>query len=260
MRSMVSVDSWLSIKVTTRHSPTEGPIVRITPNELHIKDTDYFEEVFPASNKPTEKSPVFSGAFGKYAISASPSGFTSNNTDSPLSILTTIPHDLHKMRRAPLNPFFSKRSVTAYASLIQASIDKLCARLEEFHTRQSPLNLRLAFSALTADVISWYSYGRSYDMLEKPDFNPELYGNLKANGELALFLRYYPWVMKIANFLPYWLVKFLNPKVMTLIKSRKVMQFPCLLVPYVMARFCPTTINNFTSSIGQNPFLSTTEC
>ena len=42
----------------------EGPIVRITPRELHIKDKDYYDEVYPGFQKPTDKDSAASGAFG----------------------------------------------------------------------------------------------------------------------------------------------------------------------------------------------------
>lgn len=42
----------------------KGPIVRITPHELHIKDKDYYDEVYPGSQKPTDKDPAIAGAFG----------------------------------------------------------------------------------------------------------------------------------------------------------------------------------------------------
>jgi hypothetical protein len=53
------------MRISIEYSSAKGPIVRITPDELHIKDKDYYDEVFPGSHKPTEKSPAASGTFGK---------------------------------------------------------------------------------------------------------------------------------------------------------------------------------------------------
>ena len=42
----------------------KGPIVRITPHELHINDPDYWDAVYPGSQKPTDKYPPFTEMFG----------------------------------------------------------------------------------------------------------------------------------------------------------------------------------------------------
>lgn len=128
------------------------------------------------------------------------------------------------MRRGPLNPFFSKRAVAELAGLIQTRVDKLCARLEEFQKSENPVDLRLAFSALTVDVISMYAYGKSFNILEKPDMDPNLYKNIASAGELALLLKQYPWIFKMASVLPYWLLTWLNPNVIHMVNQRKVMQ------------------------------------
>ena len=146
----------------------------------------------------------------------------SNGGDSSGSIISTVPHNLHKMRRSPMNPLFSKRSVVEYSGSVVSTVDKLCARLEEFHTSQNPVDLRVAFSALTADVISQYCYGKSYDCLEKSDFDPDLYSNTASGGELGLLLKQCPWIFTIANSMPYWLIAWLNPKVVQMLDRRTV--------------------------------------
>lgn len=50
---------------TTDQLTVKGPIVRINPYELHIYDKDYYDEVYPGSYKPTDKSPSSTGAFAK---------------------------------------------------------------------------------------------------------------------------------------------------------------------------------------------------
>ena len=43
----------------------------------------------------------------------------------------TVDHDLHRVRRGALNPFFSKRSVLEILPFVQNIIDKLCGRFDD---------------------------------------------------------------------------------------------------------------------------------
>lgn len=143
---------------------------------------------------------------------------------SSLSVVGTVSHNLHRMRKHALSSFFSKRAVMEYADSIQLCVDKLCARFEEFHTSQSSIELRIVIPALTMDIISLYSYGRSYDCLEKSNFDFGLAQMMASGGELALLLKQCPWIFKIANSLPYWLLARLDPKIMHAVDRKTVMQ------------------------------------
>ncbi|MCJ1396993.1 hypothetical protein MMC11_000185 [Xylographa trunciseda] len=184
-----------------------GPIVRISPAELHVNDPDYFDEVFPGFQRATDKAPSAASAFGNSS-----------------SIISTIPHHLHKMRRSSLNPFFSQKSVIEYAGSIQICVDKLCTRLEELGSSKSPIDLKIAFSALTGDVISLYGFGKAYDCLDDPDFAPKLYRGTSSGGELALLLMQFPWIFPIANLLPYWLVARMDGNVADLLERRSAIE------------------------------------
>ena len=131
------------------------------------------------------------------------------------------------MRRSVLNPFFSKRTVVEHSGIIESAVEKLCVRLEEFRKSQDPLDLRFAFSALTADVISMYSYCKSYDCLSKPDFDAELSENIASGGETGLLLKHFPWIFKFANMLPFGVIKRLNPKLIAMV-NRKIVRSPLL--------------------------------
>lgn len=111
-----------------------------------------------------------------------------------------------------------------YADSIQSCVDKLCARFEEFNTSQTPINLRLIFGALTIDIISLYSYGKSYKTLEKSDFDLDLYQLMTSGGELALLLKQCPWIFKTIDTLPYSLVMRLNPQIRNVITRKIVRQ------------------------------------
>ena len=87
---------------------------------------------------------------------------------------------------------------------------------------RQPMSLQLVYAALTADVVSLYCYGESYDLLAKPDFDPDMYQSIASGGELALLLRQYPWVFTAFMAMPRWLVKTLKPPAMNMMRRRAV--------------------------------------
>lgn len=141
---------------------------------------------------------------------------------SSQSVISTVPHNLHRMRRSALSSLFSKRSVTQYAGSIQSCVDQLCARFAEFQTSQKPVDVQVAFAALTADVISLYSFGRSYNCLGKPNFDRELRDGTRSGGELRHLLKHYPWIFNVMMMLPYSITARLNRNAMDMINRRNV--------------------------------------
>lgn len=80
---------------------------------------------------------------------------------------------MHRLRRSALNPFFSKQSVGHLEDTIQFNIDRLYSRLYLAAKSGLSVNLSDAFTAVSGDVISSYTFGKSYDLVEKDDFAPE---------------------------------------------------------------------------------------
>lgn len=82
---------------------------------------------------------------------------------------------MHRVRRSALNPFFSKQSVGHLEDSIQLSIDRLHFRLGlAAAANADPIaNLSDAFTAVSGDIISSYTFGESYNLIEQEDFAPE---------------------------------------------------------------------------------------
>lgn len=84
----------------------------------------------------------------------------------------TTDHELHRMRRSALNPFFSKQTVMRLEPIIKTHVDHLHRRLNEFFGTGQVVNLSDAFTCLSADVIGSYAFGKEYGFLDSKDFNP----------------------------------------------------------------------------------------
>jgi cytochrome P450 len=84
----------------------------------------------------------------------------------------TTDHDLHRMRRSALNPFFSKQAVMKLEPVIQGNIDRLRDRLADTAGTGIPVNISDAFTCLSADIIGAYAFGEGYGLLDCEDFCP----------------------------------------------------------------------------------------
>jgi len=65
------------------------------------------------------------------------------------STFATPQHDLHKLRKAALAPYFSMQSVRRLQPVIQEKVDLLLGRLKEFRDKDEVLMASWAFSAYT---------------------------------------------------------------------------------------------------------------
>jgi hypothetical protein len=115
-----------------------GPIIRITPFELHISDPEFYDEVYAssASNRKRNKYPLFYESFGM-----------------DYSMFATIDHDLHKYRRAALNPFFSQQNVRKLQPVIQERVSTMLERIRDFKESEEVLNVSWLYAAFTSGKV-----------------------------------------------------------------------------------------------------------
>jgi hypothetical protein len=68
---------------------TQGPIIRISPNEFHINDPELFDQLY-----------LRSGRRDKYTYMSRRFGYAQDT-------FSTLPHELHRVRRKSLSPLFT---------------------------------------------------------------------------------------------------------------------------------------------------------
>lgn len=129
----------------------------------------------------------------------------------PQSGFATLAHDHHRLRRAALNPFFSKRTVTQLEPIIQEKVEKLSSRLEMAFRAGDVIRLDAAYMALTMDVITQYAYSRSFNYLDEDDFKIEWKTTLLGALEKFALNRHFPWLFHVLNAMPDWFVLRANP-------------------------------------------------
>jgi hypothetical protein len=113
-----------------------GPIVRIGPNEVHIHDPDFFDEVYNVTGRLDKDSWYY--AF----IGSQDAGFGTANAE------------LHRARRKAMSRFFAASAISKLESSSVQMVSKLCARLAALRAEGKPVNLSNAFRCLAADSVT----------------------------------------------------------------------------------------------------------
>lgn len=131
-------------------------------------------------------------------------------------MIATAEHTHHRFRRGILANFFSKRSITTLTPVIKTKILRLMERLHGFHETTNnkgskAVDLSAAFAALTADIITYYSYGESFGFLDSDSFRSEVRAAIMETGELDHITRLFPFVLTVMKRAPRWVFEFVEP-------------------------------------------------
>lgn len=177
------------------HKP--GPIVRITPDELHFNDASFIPAVYAASTKRRDKWRRWIRVIG-------------NAVD--LSLVSSAGHDGHRIRRAPLNQFFSKARVRQLEPVLQKNLEKLLSRLEEAQHDGAPIDLHALHGAYTQDLITKYSFGEvhSTNWLEDPRHFTRFREHNHSVHVLLPYLTQLHWLFDLMNWIPPSLLKMVD--------------------------------------------------
>ncbi|KAH6625627.1 cytochrome P450 [Boeremia exigua] len=167
-----------------------GPIVRISPSELHVADLAFIDTLYTRS-APRDKHSFMTRQFG--------------NDDTTFS---TTAHAHHRLRRAALNPFFSTQRIAGLQAMIWTHVEKLCARFDEYAAAAKPLPAGDAFACLTADIIIEYTMGLQQNALDAPDFAPLFTQAVKKFASMGVYAKHMPWIHALTHALPqHWIAR-----------------------------------------------------
>jgi cytochrome P450 len=120
----------------------------------------------------------------------------------PESTFNTIDADMHKMRRGAVAPFFSRRSVNSLEPTLVETVDKTCARLDEFKKNKTPIDLRLLFSCFTTDVISTYAFPNCFNLLDTPDLSPDWRNTFAEGLRNFQWFKHFPFLWNVLRSIP----------------------------------------------------------
>lgn len=97
--------------------------------------------------------------------------------------------------------------------MIQKHVDSLVHRLRSYSNTKKEVNLSMAFSCFTNDVISEYALGKSSNFIENSDdFHTDFHTALENIGKISHVTKVFPWIFPLMQGMPMGVIKFLDPK------------------------------------------------
>jgi Cytochrome P450 len=205
--------------------------VRIKPNEVHLNDPDNYEKIYNVGSRYS-KDPPFYRAFGADA-----------------SIFSTTSNHLHRIRRAALNPLFSRKRVLELEDLVHEKAGKLDARLRRAAGRQESVDLHHGLRAVSVDVITDYAFDSCYCLLDREDLGLEHFDMIRQLGPAICFFQFWPWLQAVAKSMPVWLAGKLNSNLKGLLKMQSVyialsfLSLSSFLILYFFSCFLPSFLS-----------------
>lgn len=106
---------------------------------MHISDPNFYEELFTGISRKRNRDPFEVQGFGL-----------------PDAVLCSPDHDMHRMRRSALAPYFSQQAISRIDPVVRGKLETLCDKLEEYRKGKQPVDVELAFMALTASGVKTF--------------------------------------------------------------------------------------------------------
>lgn len=182
-----------------------GPIVRIGPNEVHISDPEFYDVLYTGGRDRRDKDIFAIDSFGLAK-----------------SVIATVNHHHHRLRRSALNPFFSTQAVAKLEPTVKAKVDAVCQHFKRARETGTAINIEVVFAALTTDIISEYAFARDTGYLDNMDKATEWTEVLRDSAHSSNLFRYCPLLIRLLQDAPPWLVRMMDPKLLQLVSLKTV--------------------------------------
>jgi hypothetical protein len=187
----------------------QGPIVRISPYELHINDPTFFDTLYQQN-----------AHFDKYAWAVD--GFAAFG-----AAIMTASHDLHRARRAPLNPFFSKAKVSSRQDIIHNNLSRLSSRISKLAETGKEFDIGAAVGAYVRDITNEFILGKTYDCLGKEDFDAAMVVVSQGAGSMWRLGKHVKWTSRLLQAVPpAWMMKVGSPESRGFFRHLEVRVYP----------------------------------
>lgn len=108
---------------------------------------------------------------------------------------------------------------------LEALVDRLIFRLQEFKESGQPANLSNAYRCLATDAVTAFAFQKSYGLLDSPDFAANINKTLRDFPKIGMWHRHFGVILDVMQAIPPWIVAKLDPAgvdVLNLFQARKL--------------------------------------
>ncbi|KAH7009648.1 cytochrome P450 monooxygenase-like protein [Ilyonectria destructans] len=183
-----------------------GPIVRINPHELHCSDPYFTDEIYAGGGRVRDKwqHQLNTGGAGPVSVSA----------------FSTVPHEVHRIRRSALSRFFSRQQMLKLEDEVHEFAQLLVNKMLR-SAGKKPFDIKEAFNCFTADIISQYCFGEPMGFLSQDGWEPNFATMVKPFLRNAYIMRYNALARKLADVLP-WLTDYMGEDIKAVTRHMNV--------------------------------------
>ncbi|OGM49318.1 putative cytochrome P450 [Aspergillus bombycis] len=194
-----------------------GPVVRINPHELHIKDPDYYNTLYAGPTKRRDKYLWFL------------------SVGVPTSTFATAESDHHRLRRGMISPFLSKQAVRDWKGVIKGKLDLLCEHMKKAMRTGEAVELNASFVSFAVDVVSTCAFGESgcFEVLRRERLDDRWKKAVSSTFAQLILTRHFPWLVVVFRFLPVWVSALVAPEVRYIYFMEKAVEHQ---IQYVYAK------------------------
>ncbi|KAK8098118.1 uncharacterized protein PG998_013604 [Apiospora kogelbergensis] len=153
-----------------------GPIVRVSPDRLHIDGTIGYPEVYSRRHDQDE-----------YAKIPETYGFA-----KPIGIMIAEKED-HRRQRRLLSHAFSEAALTEQEGYIKHYVDLLMTRLKGLAEKGASVDMLRWYNFTTFDILGELAFADPFDSLEKSDYHPwvlNTFSTVRSSRQMMFFRHY----------------------------------------------------------------------
>ncbi|EGY14474.1 trichodiene oxygenase [Verticillium dahliae VdLs.17] len=166
-----------------------GPVVRVTPDEIHVDDPTFYEVLFSPTDM-VDKLPFLTAA---------------GNLPGVVSFSTL--GEFHRPRRQAVSPFFTRAKVLDNFASMKGAIRSVANRFShrlstEFAGKNITVNIRHMLASIATDMIWEIVFCQPSHFIDAPDFGHPFPMSFEGALGTTHWNSHFPWLMKMLGLLP----------------------------------------------------------
>ncbi len=206
---------------TERLHKVYGPIVRTAPNEVHLLDPSHYDKIYAPGRKGFPKDAGYYGVL-----------------NTKFAMFSTVENELHRHRRAPLEPFFSRRNVLATEGVVHDKVTKLCRLVGDTISRGQEFNLHAALRAVSVDTITEYAFDDCWGQLDRDDLGEWYSAMIRNSGITMWVLQQFPFLLTVVEAIPPRIARQLSPVMRDMLDCKDVCEpFHFISFHFISSRY-----------------------